>query len=158
MKRFLGGLLLVALVVALVNVVAAGKAAAPAATPAKALVKATPLLEDITLQGKLTKEEGLKKTKSGDVKFTKYVLTLADGSQVIVPPSPPVPKKGLPGINLDQFVEKQVTIVGKGYKTQEKVKCTLRSTASIVEEAPKDAAAPAVAAEPTAAATAAPAK
>jgi hypothetical protein len=154
MKRFLSGLLLVILAVVLANVVAAEKGAAPPkAKTAPTLLKAGPLVEDITLQGKLTKEDGIKKTKTGDVKFIKYILILADGSQVVVPPSPPVPKKGLPGIDLEPFVGKQVTIVGKGYKTLEKVKCTLRSTASVVEEAPSEAAAPA----PTAAATPAPA-
>lgn len=135
----------------LVGSIAMAEEAAPAAAPAdqaaapvqKVKKEAKPL-QDITLAGKITVEEKIVKNKKTgeDVKKTGFVLTTADGLQVILPQGNP--KKN--GVMLDGYVNKDVKVVGKGMDTTNKKnvrKVTIKTITSIEEVAAAPSAAPA---------------
>ena len=122
-----------------------------------------PVLEDITIVGTISKSQ--KQDKKGNV-VTSYVLT-DHASQVINLPIPheAKAKKGevsAPAINLDDYLDKTVTLVAKGTESVSKKGIKMTHIQKIVsvtaaDAAPAAAPAPAPAAAPAPDAAAAPA-
>ncbi len=74
-------------------------------------------LKELTLTGKVTKEE----KKEGEKTRTVYTLTTADGVKVRLPTPKPA-KEGEQAINLNDFVDQDVTVVGKGNESEKEGK------------------------------------
>ncbi len=100
--------------------------------------------EEMTLSGKLDKKENTVKKKDKEQTVVSYVLTTGEGASVVVPKprAPKKKKKGAEGeapkaINLEDFVGKNVTVVGMGLKQKKKDKEVIRliSVKSITEAA-----------------------
>lgn len=147
MKRLMIGSMAAAVVMAAAMARAEGEA--PKTKPEKApkAAKEQVAMETLTLFGKVSKEEVAKKGKDGaELKVTKYLLTEADGNQVVLP-KPKAPK-GQEPVNLDTFVDKQVKVVGKGKAMPAGAK---KKTLLVVLESIEEAVAPAPAAEAPAA-------
>ncbi len=113
--------------------------AAPAvpkvAKAAQADKPAPPPLQELTLTGKVSKEEvANKKTGANE---TRYFLTDAQGSKTVIPANKPkVDKKtgvAEPAINLEQYVGSDVKLIGMGSQTDRrgKVVIAIRSVKSI---------------------------
>lgn len=95
---------------------------------AKKAKKEQPQMEEMTITGKITKAE---KKGKGDKVSVAYTLTDAAGNKISLP-TPKAPKKGkkegeAPAaeaavINLEEFVDANVTLVGKGYSKEAKGK------------------------------------
>jgi len=85
-------------------------------------------LQELTLEGKITKTE--KKGKAS------YVLTTADGAKVSL--KTPKAKKGAeaPAINLEDYVDADVTLVGQGSQSEKKGKkqISLKTITSITKK------------------------
>ncbi|MEI6211973.1 MAG: hypothetical protein WCR06_10165 [bacterium] len=170
MKKMAFALMALSLVVS-IPAVAKDKAAhnaggSPAAEkPAKTPEPAA--LQELTLTGRISKAQ---KTDKKGKTTSSYVLTDPAGQVVKLPtPTAPKAKKGeaaVPAINLDDYVDKAVTIVAKGTETTDQagakivhVKHIVSVTAAGLDAAPAPAAAaPAPAAAPAAPAPAAAAK
>ena len=80
-------------------------AAPPSAPGGERMVKPMPPMEDVSVSGKITKNE-----------IGRYVLTVADGGKVLLP----AVKKAAPGEkaetpDLEKYVGKDVTVQGKGH-------------------------------------------
>jgi len=104
--------------------------------------KPKPQLEDLTIEGTVTKKESKKTDKktNQEVTITDYILTDAEGNEIKLPkPMPPKAKKGgeaadaPAAINLDDYVDKAVTVTGKGVTAQkgDKKVVQLKSITSI---------------------------
>lgn len=133
--------LMAVVAVAFVFPVMAEEGVAPAVEkPAKPkAMKQAPPMEEMTLTGKVSKNE-----------MGKFILTQADGSMCVLPV-----KKGVEGApDVEKFVGKEVTIVGKGHvqtkksPTGEEIKKTYLGVITSISEAA--AAAPAEPAAPAA--------
>lgn len=144
MKRVLiGALLAVSFSVTQVlsedtTMVAATNVPPPAEKPAKPPKPPKPVvpLETLSLTGKLVKEEVTKKAKNGaESKITVYLLKMEDGTSVRLHPSRPA--KGQAAINYDNYVDKQIQVIGPGNKTEKngKKSISLRNVVSMQEAA-----------------------
>ena len=89
--------------------------------------KEKPALTDMTLAGKVTKEE--KQGKEGKT-IVHYILTDAAGSKVMLPGGGKHGKhhegEQATSVNLEEFINKDVTIVGKGFQKEKDGKKTTR--------------------------------
>lgn len=116
------------------NVYAEGDAPAEAkAEKKKRAKKPTPPLEEMTVTGTITKSE----SKKGEKVRVKYILTDDAGKKITLPkPRKPKKKKGKAAegeaaeaapaaLNLDDFVDAKVTVVGKGFMKEKKGKKTI---------------------------------
>ena len=137
MKRFVIHSLVVGFVVAGLAVNANEAAPAVPEAPAAPVEKAAkverakmPPAVDITVSGTLKKEEKTKVGKDGkETKRVHYMLVQDDGAKIMLPS-----KKNQ---NLDAFVDKKVTIVGKGREVVDKkgAKKNIVSDITTIEEA-----------------------
>jgi hypothetical protein len=119
MKRFVAFLVAASFVLGPVLTMAgeeAAKAAAAKPEKAKAEVKVPAALQDIEVTGKIAKQE--QKNKKGEA-VVRYILTEADGTKIMLPKPKAEKKEGAAAaaaINLDDFVDKDVKVKGKGVK------------------------------------------
>lgn len=119
MKHFLVSMLVLGLVGSL-TALAEEKSAPKSGTEKTVKSKTDSTATEFTLQGTLSKEEGLKAGNKA-----KYILTLADGEKLILPETKA-------SIGLDKLVGQNVKVVGKGKKEGEKKdKLTLKSITSV---------------------------
>ena len=85
--------------------------------------KEKPALADMTLTGKVTKEE--KQSKKGKT-IVHYILTDTAGNTVMLPGGGKHGKhrkdKQAISVNLEEYVNKDVTIVGKGFQKEKEGK------------------------------------
>ena len=87
--------------------------------------KPRPEPEELTLTGKLEKKETTKTKEGKERTYVKYYLTDADGNKIRIPkPRPARKKKGEEAapapINLDDHLDRNVTIVAMGTKSVRK--------------------------------------
>ncbi len=73
--------------------------------------------QDITISGTVTQEEMTRKSKDGEKTMTVFMLTTADGAKIKLPKA-----KGEDAVDLSEYVDKEVTIVGKGKVMERKGK------------------------------------
>ena len=93
--------------------------------------KPSPPLEELTIAGKITKE-----TKGeGEKARTSYTLTDADGNKISLTPPRAAKKGGEADIKLDDFVDQDVTLVGKGTQTEKdgKKRISIKTITSITK-------------------------
>lgn len=137
-KLFVAGVAAAVLMIPVVPSVAKDDAApaAPKAEKAAKVDKPAPApLQEITLTGKISKEEVADKKTGANV--SKYFLTDAQGAKTVIPVSrPKVDKKtgvAEPVLNLDQYVGSDVKLLGMGSQADRKGKMviTIRSVKSI---------------------------
>ena len=115
---------LLAVSIADVSVAAAKKAKAPRAPKAG---KAKAVLKELTLTGTVSKVE--KKGRGGKA-TAAYVLTDAAGNKITLPQP-----KGQDAANLADFIDKNVTVVGKGTETKRGEKTSIRLSRIVSIEA-----------------------
>lgn len=108
------------------------------------------VMEDLVLEGKIAMVEMTGRKDGKSVKMPRYILTLADGTKVPIPP--PRPKKDEIAIDLAQYVDKVVKLEGKGRTrmmkdkkfisilTVSKIETVGGAAAAPTPEVPKDAA------------------
>ena len=94
--------------------------------------KERPTPTDMTMTGKVTKED--KQGKDGKT-FAHYVLTETDGTKVMLPSGKHPGRHGElqaaatnNPVNLDEYVDKNVTVAGKGFQTEKNGKTITRLT------------------------------
>jgi hypothetical protein len=139
MKRFIALTVMFAFVAASVCFAEEGKKEKQKGEAKPKAEKAVVELKDLVLTGKLTKKEA-----DGKV---SYVLTTADGEVMI--PAPKAKKDAAAVINLDNFVDQEVTVTGKGMEKEKdgKKKVMVKEVTNIEKKAADEAAPAAPAAE-----------
>jgi hypothetical protein len=129
---------------------AAPAAAAPAIEKPAKPAKAAEALQEITVIGKVSKEEKTTTNKKGvEVKSATFILTDAEGMKIALPVARAT-RKAPAAYSLESFVDKTVKVVGKGTVAEKNGKkhVTLNKIESIAEEAVAAPAAAAPAAKP----------
>lgn len=127
MKRLLVGMMVLGFVASL-TAMAEEKAAKSADKPAvekSAKVKADVPAVEITVMGKLSKEEGKKEGSKA-----KFILTTTDGDKIILP------ETKAEVADLEKFVGKDVKVVGKGKNKEGDKKASLKSITSVEDAVP----------------------
>ena len=150
MKRLItvtavGGLLLGSALCGVLTAQEAGGAKAPHAGGKPHMER--PALTDMTVTGKITKEE--KAGKDGKT-FTHYVLTDAAGNKVMLSEGrgPKAEGEAASAIKLADYVDKDVTVVGKGFTMERDGNKVTRMVSITKIDVAGDAAAPAPAPAP----------
>lgn len=125
-NNIIKSLLVIGILSSSLSLTLANEEAAPVAAekPAKK-VKEKPPVVDLTISGTISKVE--KANKQNKV-ITSYVLKDTDGNTISLP-TPKAPKKNAEAavvINLDDYLNANVTVIGKGIKIENPKKTVIK--------------------------------